>query len=313
MVIAAAVEKEESSLTAFLKHNSDLTYSVIEQGGNHGDSLIYAGMREELNRHNIEYELIQYRQGSKHRTVRRLINERLHHAGVDWVPFEIPKIDDADIILINGGANLNDLWPHALVILKSLLKSCDIPIVIAPQTYWFPITDFEAIFDGVTQPVHLFARERYSKRLLDGYEFPSTVSTYLSPDTAFYNTPEELMANIDQTTATSRGHSLEHEYELAAFRDDKERLVSDDIIFGIRERPVKTLVGDVSLPPQTYSDFITIICNADVVYTDRLHVSILASLFGIETYVYQGAYFKTQGVYNYSMAHMDHVHFHTSD
>ncbi|OZG73426.1 hypothetical protein BTA51_10395 [Hahella sp. CCB-MM4] len=48
----------------------------------------------------------------------------------------------------------------------------------------------------------------------------------------------------------------------------------------------------------------------EVIYTDRLHVSIAGYLLKKEVHLFAGSYFKNKAVYMSSMSHADNVHFH---
>ncbi|MGN8213111.1 polysaccharide pyruvyl transferase family protein [Halococcus salifodinae] len=303
------IQREQTPLTQFFKNNPEREYSLIVPGGNHGDRLIYEGLNHELDRLDIQYESVQYRSGTLSNRIRRRINERIRDHNIDHIPFTVPQLNDPDAIMIHGGANVNDLWPHSILILRTLLKRySNTPIVVAPQTYWFPITDFEAVLEGTEQPVHLFARERYSKRLLSNYNLPKSVSVGLSPDTAFYHDPQSLAS---KASSARSNYTDKKPYDLVSFRDDKERLVSDAEVEKIVKRSENCIVEDASLSP-TYEDFIALVSSADRIYTDRLHVSILGALFDKDTEVYAGSYFKTRGVYNYTLSNFSNISFNES-
>ena len=303
------IQREQTPLTQFLEHNSEQKYALIEPGGNHGDRLIYGGLNHELDRLDIQYESVQYRSETLSNKIRRRINERIRDHNIDYIPFTVPRLNDPDVIMIHGGGNMNDLWPQSILILRTLLKRySNTPIVVAPQTYWFPITDFEAVLEGTEQPVHLFARERYSKRLLSNYNLPKSVSVGLSPDTAFYHDPQSLAS---RASSARSNYTDKKPYDLVSFRSDKERLVSDAEVEKIVKQSGNCIVEDASLSP-TYEDFIALVSSANRIYTDRLHVSILGALFDKDTEVYAGSYFKTRGVYNYTLSDFDNISFNES-
>ena len=59
------------------------------------------------------------------------------------------------------------------------------------------------------------------------------------------------------------------------------------------------------------SAFFKAINEFQVIYTDRLHVSIAGCLLGKQVHLYPGAYFKNRAVYESSMrGNFEKVHFH---
>lgn len=75
------------------------------------------------------------------------------------------------------------------------------------------------------------------------------------------------------------------------------------------------LVHDISLPYQgeDFQYFCRAIGEAAIVFTTRLHVGILAAMAGKPTFIFDGAYHKIKGIYEYSLAQMPHVTFVRSD
>ncbi len=61
----------------------------------------------------------------------------------------------------------------------------------------------------------------------------------------------------------------------------------------------KIRVTDASL--ESYEDFVSLISNASVVYTDRLHVAILGAMLGKRVHLYNDKYDKIKDVYEQSL------------
>lgn len=57
----------------------------------------------------------------------------------------------------------------------------------------------------------------------------------------------------------------------------------------------------------TFPEFCNEIAHSEVIVSTRLHVAILGAILGRRTYIVAGKYHKIPGIYEYSMATMDHV------
>lgn len=57
----------------------------------------------------------------------------------------------------------------------------------------------------------------------------------------------------------------------------------------------------------TFPEFCSEIARSEVIVSTRLHVAILGAILGRRTYIVAGKYHKIPGIYEYSMAAMDHV------
>ena len=91
------------------------------------------------------------------------------------------------------------------------------------------------------------------------------------------------------------------------FRTDKEN--SQKITLPETNNDI-SLQGDANTPVYKFIDGIS---KFETVHTDRLHVSILASLMGKDVHLYPGSYFKSRAIYLLSMKnHFKNIHFHES-
>ncbi|WGM88491.1 MAG: polysaccharide pyruvyl transferase family protein [Candidatus Bathyarchaeum tardum] len=319
------------SLEETLIKYRDRRFIVIEPGGNHGDTLIYKGMMKKLLQLQIKHMVLKYDERFKSRLFNILyfvfwknflkiliysttkLSETcsLKINGLDlWlyenllVPFKI-QAAPTDVILIHGGGNINDLW-QGVRLLKSVLKynPCNI-IIVAPQTYWFNKTCFSSLFSKTKEDIFLFCREKFSYKLLSSLKLTKNVHVFLSNDTAFYLTKEDF--NIFQ----------EDNYSLICLRTDKEsrgipeietskRLLKETSLAQVSKN--KLLIKDLSVIGN-FNDFIRLIGTSKQVYTDRLHVAILATILGKETFLYPNSYYKNKGVYEYSLSRYPNVTF----
>ncbi len=304
-------------------------FVVVELGGNNGDRLIYKGMQKKLCQLNINHEVFHYHESIKGpflsklyfglwckflkvffyffklnsnwsrplKTMDRWIYEKI---------LEQPKINpsSSDLILISGGGNMNDLW-HGIRLLKSIIHQYpENVLIVAPQTYWFKETCFHSLFSKTNQKIYLFSREKFSYQLLTSLKLPKNVHVLLSPDASFYLSKEDF-------------HAKSGKYNLFCLRSDKESaLFQDGDDFNLlwkenldfRKLKSKILLKDVSIFGD-FKDFVATIESSNSVYTDRLHVAILAAILGKKTSLYPNSYHKNQGVFEYSLSNYPNVVF----
>lgn len=94
---------------------------------------------------------------------------------------------DADVIVINGGAGLTDIWSHGFQKLKNYNQQFPkIPLIILPSSFLFKKTNFPALFDGRIAPAFIYARELYSLNILNDLTFPETIRLGIDQDMAFF-------------------------------------------------------------------------------------------------------------------------------
>lgn len=285
--------KEEwgKNLSQFLFENNDAFFTVIQPGGNNGDELIYKGLNKKLRDIKIKYNEIKYREGKLSRKISR-INEKI---GTNLREVNISK--KTDLILIHGGANINDYWGQGTRLLRNLILHYDVPIAVAPQTFYFTKTNFLEILKKAKQEIHLFCREETSYLILAKMQLPDNVNVYLSDDTAFYLSKEDF-------TYFNRGND-KGEHALLCFRGDKESKVSLDVNEIFREIFMDWNMeiideGDISIN-HSFEDFVKIIAGAKIVVTDRLHVGVLSSILEKPTLILPNSYFKNKAIYEYSL------------
>lgn len=225
----------------------------------------------------------------------------------------------ADVVLIHGGGNVDDVWYSGIALLKDVVqRHPDKKVIVAPSTYHFFHTDFSKLFDGCTQEIHLFTRERNSLLRLQGMRLPSSVHIDIAHDTAFLLEGTEYLSQLKKKNRP--------DYTLFAFRTDREsailpheslphiksiwqklvrayqgralkRFLKREL--GNAYRNTKKIVVDISF--SDFEEFVSCIAHADDIYTDRLHVGILGALLGKKVYLYRTKYDKIQGVYEQTL------------
>lgn len=138
----------------FLKANKEKKIYVDPCSGNNGDKLIWLGMQEALN--NIPTKLVL---GAK----------------------------DADLIIVNGSGNFIDAYKQGIGKINSYSSLYpDIPLCVAPSSYYFNDVDFGIILDQRKSDLFLFSREEYSKEFIDKLAKTRTnIVSYLDHDLAF--------------------------------------------------------------------------------------------------------------------------------
>ena len=313
--------------TIFRYRNS--RFVVVEPGGNHGDRLIYKGMMKKLKQLQIKHIVLQYKEDFKSSLLATLyfgpwnrilrVARSANKLSKSWI-LAINKLDkwiykktlklykiqatSDDVILIHGGGNMNDLWQGIRLLKNVLQHNTHNVIIVGPQTYWFNETCFPALFAKAKQDIYLFCREKFSYHLLNSLKVPKNVHVHLSHDTNFYLSKEDF-------------HVRQGNYNLICLRTDKESALfqkEEDIAKSLEgltlagQLKSKTFIGDLSLHGN-FRDFVRLIETSKRVYTDRLHVAILATILGKETVLYSNSYYKNRGVYEYSLSNYPNVKF----
>ena len=285
---------------SFLAEHSDDKICTVTPGGNHGDTLIHMGLVKKLNEvgatfHCINLDGIHINQ--RFAGLQYLMKITIWKIGLDRNLRLIDIPEDTDFILFEGGAYMTDLW-YGLVLVKQVLRAHKTPIAVAPQSYWFKKTDVMSLFTE-ERSVTLFCRERYSFELLSGLRPPPNMRILLSKDTAFYLERQDLKEFV----SLSQGG-----YDLVCFRKDREAAIPEEMKRQIIEAADNPLVRDISMRG-TFNEFVSAVAKAERVYTDRLHVAILASIFGKETTLFGNRYHKNRGVHEYSLRRNPRIRF----
>ncbi|MGA3109144.1 MAG: polysaccharide pyruvyl transferase family protein [Candidatus Bathyarchaeia archaeon] len=293
---------------------------LVDPGGGFGDQLIFMGIRKQLTslevRHSIlrleigrnifrsafnfaeklfpplQTVLVSCRPSVLERTIRRGRSRPVANPAV---------IGEFDAIVMNGGAYLNDIWKgyRALAaILPIARKDPDTAIIFAPQSFLTNRSDYlEEMVTSLGKEIHLFCREAPSYALLKSLSFSRNVHIGCSPDAAFYMSAADL------------GAKPENKYVLVAPRLDRESIVKWNLSMIWKIWPKASVrFGDVNLLPDL-STFVEVVARASKVFTDRLHVSILSSILGKETYLLPNSYHKNKGVYDFSLKHFSQTKF----
>ncbi len=289
---------------------------------NNGDRLIYLGTEKILKSLNLAYKKVGFinnggmpisqrpfvlfvtalskimeesRKRVRHSTI---VLDRIEKKSHWWTMRAYRSSSPATVILIGGGGNVNDLYGHGIRLLKvAIEQNPKNVIIIAPQTYWFDSTDFPNIFQSAKQEIHLFCREKNSYSLLSSMKLPSNVNIHLSQDHALYLSREDLIPFVKR--------SVDCSYDLLCLRTDQESAVSKTAVINKIKRSVHTrnklIAGDIPTSVD-FESFVEYVEGAQNVYTDRLHVAILATILGKKTVLFPNSYFKNKAVFEYSLS-----------
>jgi len=282
------------NLSEFLLYYQNVKLTVIQPGGNHGDSLIYKGLQKKLNQLNIDYKEILYGKNIISFCI-MMVNKLLR---TNFKSVFIEK--DTGLILIHGGGNMNDIYNFGTTLLRNLIINYPkIDLIIAPQTYYYPHTNFKKILTKSSQNITLFCREETSFNYLRNLQLPKNVKIKISDDTAFYLKSTDFKSGDNKNI-------------LIVFRNDSEK--NNEISIAKAKlleqyKPKNLIINDFQNSKKfTFDEYITEILKAKIVITDRLHVSIISSILGKKTYLFPNSYFKNIAVYNYSLRFFPDTH-----
>ena len=309
----------KDNLLDVIKKYKDKHFIVIRPGGHYGDILIYLGLEKMLWKMNLDFSLYEYkdRYNKFHhfyikaiRKVNKLYNkivvdhkDLLYHNFTFsifnyYLPILKVKFYKDHVILIHGGGNVNDLWGNGLRLLYMIIYHNPYStIIIAPQSYYFKYTNIKSLIGSFKGKLYLFCRERYSYLYLQKMNLPKNIKVFLAHDTALYLTKHDF--NIHTNS----------KYDLICFREDKESVVPrfvKDMIIKFAWNPV---VYDISIKAKSFSQFLKFVANANVIYTDRLHVAILGYIFSKKVFLFPNKYWKIKGVYEYSLSKCQNIFF----
>lgn len=261
-------------------------------GGNAGDSLINMGFFHLAEKLNLKYKII----GSA----------------------DISTLKPTDIVVLAGGGCLVPEWDSTPNAVRRIIEK-KARLIILPHS----IRGIDSLMEILAADTVIFCREKFS------YDYcinmRPDLQVYIDDDMAFncdvnkiLNTEAKFKyinsKNLLRLVAFSY-HSVKSKTttEIKAFRCDKEANKSLDVPrIKINDISAMARYGAGTYETSLYSakKMLEILNMYDVIYTDRLHVSVAGHLLGKEVHVYNNSYFKCLGVYQQSMSHNDKIKFH---
>lgn len=190
----------------------------------------------------------------------------------------VSQLGEGKLILIGGGGAWCSIWDHSMGILESLASKHT--VIVLPSTF-----ELKPRFKNTTY----FSRDRFES-------MENVPGSFFCHDMAFY------LGRKYQFKKHDRGKRNGF-----FFRTDPESKFS-----------MKSMKSnqDISAKGNERSDvrrFFRIIGKYEVIFTDRLHVSIAGCLMGKVVHFYPGSYFKNRAVYRSSMEfQFKRIYFHES-
>ena len=252
------------------------------------------------------------------------------------------SVSQADVVVINGGGGMTEEWGFIKYI-KSYILSGAKAIIIFPSSIHVNRAAIQEIVDLSLSrqcKLYVFAREIETyKRLAEFGELES----YLSHDMAFYLKNKDVLKKYLRKVRGG-GYSLVVERRDAEGRTS----INKEIAYGIplkehipiwMKRPVKRCLASRNVETEFYQRcrdivisegfgnggivamdvsskglvsfrrFVNTVSQADLVFTNRLHVCILRSILGKSCYLLPtgGEYRKNESIYHHSMAQIEGI------
>ncbi len=254
---------------------------------------------------------------------------------------------NADLIVMNGGAGLTDVWEHAFAKLSELSAAhLTTPLIILPST--IQCSDPNIMLSALqnrTAKAYVYCREENSLQRMSDIDFPPYVEIGIDHDMAFALLDAPLIQHLrslpskgynliveraDQEGVTGGqefavGNSSLKKYIPKSIKRHLKRLVytkaGEKTPFAIAAKEflsanesslgkLPTFCFDASRPDLiTFDKFCRLIAQSECVVSTRLHVGILAAMLRKKTYILGGLkkLGKINGIYEYSMREGPHV------
>ncbi len=222
------------------------------------------------------------------------------------IKFNKYKGKTADVLVYGGGGiwvpDYEADWVRFLPLFNAARK-----IVILPSTF----KDCQKLIDVMDERFVVFCREHRSYNYLKSKNTKAKI--LLDHDMAFH---------ISRTALHFKSHRNHEERKLLR-QLNKIKIVRVMKFMRSDAESVQRCGSDMDLSGYVFRDeytsfrraafvaqqMLAVVDKADIVITDRLHVSIAASLMGKRVYMLDNSNKKLSGVYEHSMKHFSNVHF----
>ncbi len=216
----------------------------------------------------------------------------------------VAEARNAEIILINGGGTMTDKGPATKKLAAFIDEYPETAMIVAPSYYQYKSCDFSRICSKTKAPIQLFVRDNLSYEFLLGLDLPTNVVSNLSQDLAFELRSSSFIQDLQQKS--SQQHILITLKQEIVEQDEIIKRLIDQQLYLSRS---KTINCDISTKV-SYDEFIESICQAKIIYTDRLHVGLLGHLLNKDIHFVLNNNVKIKGVYEYNLDKASNVQLH---
>jgi|GEM_PF-915651 len=306
-----------------LRNHRASRFVVVDPEGGWGDQLILMGLEKKFRKLRIKYRVLKVRKahftnkalasvmdripivqgvfrGARPNILETRLKQITPHSNSSVTTSVFGLKPSEEVILLRGGAYLNDIWKgYGVLRLVSFLVQSrpKTNVILAPHSFWFSKPRLPQPFIDIQAVMHIFCRETASYNLLKALRPPNNVHVHISPDTALYLTSNDF-----------RSQTRDRKHILLAPRLDRESTVKwrTRELRGTWREPI--VCKDVNLFSD-FGKFVDAIGNASKVYTDRLHVAILGGILNKETYLLPNSYHKNESAYEFSLKRFPNVSF----
>jgi exopolysaccharide biosynthesis predicted pyruvyltransferase EpsI len=258
----------------------------------------------------------------------------------------VDDVQQAELIIMNGGYGISDLYLEGLQTLRHYgTQYPDVPLVVLPSSIRVDAPVLSEALGTHRAPTRLYAREEYTLQALRATAFATPVDIGLDHDMAFHLQQSAWFETVRRmcreqhwlivertdaearTAASSAGVPVPRSFVgalpgglrrvLRRVRVRQHRLRAARTAFALEARrrmqadartSLPVYAADISIPDIcAFDEFTRLIARSAGVATNRLHVAILAALLGKPTYLWTAATNKIKGIYEYSLRHYPNV------
>lgn len=247
--------------------NKDKKHIFVQPGGNWGDYLIYFGLECLAKKINLSYETYK-------------INEFFDYT---------PKPNE--VIYIHGGGAFNSWSTDAgFRALKHAINSDALDVIYGPCTCSQDVEFLEGKFGEIINAKRkftLFARELTTYSIFNNLNcLKGSAEVLLDNDTAFHSTKAALQVLAGEE---------KYNYSLYGYRSDKEDS-------GITFVPTpQFLLVDPPEIAKSFAHWVRIHLHAKEIVTNRTHSSIVGSILGKPTTLFDNSYHKNRSIWQYNL------------
>lgn len=264
------MQKQINTLDDLLRLHSHQRFLFVKPGGNHGDFLIYLGMRSLAKHLCLEYKEILFTE------------------------LEMEKLDDYDVVYVHGSGGFVPWWsgtPYkSLEYIASHFKKT---VIIGPSTFHidqsYILNLFEKILHNrICDNLYVYFREYCSYESLNNI-ISRFGDTYIDHDTAFHAHYFDILKSAKiMTTPKKRVKKI---YALRCDRETEQNVYLK----------LKNFAVDPVQYTNTFKEWIFFHMIASSLITNRLHSAILGYLLDIDTTLLPNSYHKNRSVWEYSL------------